>query len=302
MDDVIRIRVDLTRAVRAFQDLLAAQAAEGETRAPANPANRAIFRELAPYRLVEYSYVDPEIGDIDGAYLGFPDGRIYSVGDDIPEEVVDAMIAAGTAPMAPVYVYVVLARPASLAAIRHFISALSLHLAQPLAAFGRDEGGAVTLVSGETRRGIAGLAETDRHLSRQEIIDRVEASINGDDGRVYARITYQYGIHLLEFSQASDRDDFIAWSQALCRWVEGNGGQWHAVAADEVLRPAQPSPAPLGGQVATPVRSPSAFIGGSAWAGFGDGSGPVDPEALKPYWRYITAAVAQAEAKVRLRR
>jgi len=61
-DDVIRIRVDTDAAVREFMNILAAQAAEGETRAPANPANRAVFRELAPYRLLEYEYVDAGIG------------------------------------------------------------------------------------------------------------------------------------------------------------------------------------------------------------------------------------------------
>ena len=55
-DDVIRIRVDTTWAVLDFIRQLAEQAAAGETRAPANPAQTAIFRDIAPYRLVEHNY------------------------------------------------------------------------------------------------------------------------------------------------------------------------------------------------------------------------------------------------------
>ena len=128
-DDVIRIRIDTAGAVDNFLAVLKEQAADGETSAPANPGNRAVFRELAPYRLVEYDYVDGSVGGVEGAFIGFPDGAIYSVAELIPEEVVNSLLA--TVPPPPLYVYVVLAAPASCDAIDHYLEALASHIGLP---------------------------------------------------------------------------------------------------------------------------------------------------------------------------
>lgn len=244
-DDVIRIRVDTDAAVREFMNILAAQAAEGETRAPANPANRAVFRELAPYRLLEYEYVDAGIGGIEGVFLGFPDGSIYSASDDIPEEAVDAVVAGG-APLPPIYVYVVLAEARPAAIIDSFLAALASHVGKPIEA-------------------LKGGPESATRLTRARVLERLAARSQGADGRAYARLTFNYMPHLLEFASAADRDDFIAWSKGVC---EESGFA-------DIPRPAVVAPA---GAHAVPLLAPKG-------------------EAAGEYWDYVTKTVAMAEGR-----
>ena len=326
-DDVIRIRIDTAAAVQEFLDLLAAQAAEGETRAPANPANRAVFRELAPYRLVEYAYVDGGIGDIDGVYLGFADGSIYAVADEIPEAVVDALVEGEVADLPPVYLYIALAEPRGPAAIGQFLRALSAHLGKPLVAVYRDAAGTMTahgydgdgpvaasphcaMIEGGMVRSVL---EANRHLSRQRVIERYEARSESPDGRAWAHITYNFSKHVIEFPSAADRNDFIEWSRTLCEWIYARWCSWDELGFSEVLRPAEVAPAPKGEIVPVKLLPPAKAQGGQPWRAFGGTSAATarkfaeseaanDEQALarslamaREYWTYCTQTIDSAE-------
>lgn len=317
-DDVIRIRIDCAVAVQEFLDQLAAQAAEGETRAPANPANRAVFRELAPFRLVEYAYVDDGIGAIDGVYLGFPDGSIYSVADEIPETVVDALVAGEVAQLPPVYLYVTLAEPRPAAAIDHFVQALSGHLGRPLVAVFHDDDGAMAGhgyeggEAGDPRQNkldamvVASVLEADRHLGRARVRERYAARVEGPEGHAWALLTYNFVKHVTEFDSAAERDDFIAWSRALCERVEAGWCSWQELGFSEIIRPAVVTPAPKGEIVAVPLTAPSKAMDGRPWAAFAtayaQGETP-DPHHLalaREYWSYCIQTINRAEAAERV--
>lgn len=330
-DDVIRIRVDTALAVQDFLDLLAAQAAEGETRAPANPGNRAVFRELAPYRLVEYAYVDDGIGEVEGVYLGFPDGSIYAVADEVPETVVDAAIQGEVAELPPIYLYIVLAEARGADAIDHFLKELAVHLGKPLVAVFRDEGGAMTAhgydsdgpvaASPQRARIEAGMLksvlEAHRHLSRQRVLERYVARSESPDGRAWAQITYNFTQHVIEFPSAADRNDFIDWSRTLCEWMYARWSSWDELGFREVLRPAEVAPAPTGEIVAVKLLPPAKAQGGQPWRAFGGTSAASakgfdesavasDPQALahslvmaRDYWTYCTQTIDSAELVAR---
>lgn len=330
-DDVIRIRVDMALAVQQFLDLLAAQAADGETRAPANPANRAVFRELAPYRLVEYSYIDEAIGGIDGVYVGFPDGTIYSVADEIPEEAVDALVSGDPARMEPVYLYVVLeqARPAAL--IDHFLQALAIHVGKVLVGVYRDTVGIMTAhgydgdesaaVSPHRARldaaVIASVVEANRHLSKQRVLERYAARAESPDGRAWAQITYNFTKHVVEFASPADRNDFMEWSRILCEWVYARWCSWKDLGFTEILRPAEVAARPKGEIVAVRLQAPSRIQDGRPWQAFGgtdaatakrfDHSAAAgSDEALRhslalarEYWSYCLDTIDSAEAQAK---
>lgn len=330
-DDVIRIRVDTALAVQDFYDLLAEQAAQGETRAPANPANRAVFRELAPYRLVEYSYVDDGVGDIEGVYLGFPDGSIYAVADEVPEAVVDALITGEVADLPPVYLYILLAQPRETSVIDHFLRALSVHLGKPLVGVYRDDVGAMVAhgydgeaplaASPQRARIEVGMVKTvleaNRHLSRQRVLERYAARSESPDGRAWAQITYNYTKHVIEFASAADRNDFIEWSRTLCEWIYARWCSWDDLGFSEVLRPAEVAPAPKGEIVAVKLLPPAKAQGGQPWRAFGGTSAATakkfdesdaagDPQALahslamaRDYWTYCTQTIDSAEFMAR---
>lgn len=272
-DDVIRVRVDSGRAVRDFLSLLEQQAAEGETRAPAKPRATAIYRELAPYRLVEYAYVDEGVGEVEGAYIGLPDGSIFSVGDEIPEEAVDAMVVGEVETLAPVYVYVILARPVSSPLIDDFLAKLADHVDLPLVGIfqGKDSG---TLIArahpDDNPKAAAALAETERHLTKAQVLDRFVACSEASDGRAFARISYAFTKHVVEFSSARERDEFVAWSRRLCE------------RSDEVLRPAEPTLLPADGVVVTHLEGLPAL--------------PADTGEAIAYWRRIKDMVDATEA------
>lgn len=322
-DDVIRIRIDTASTVQDFLDLLAAQAAEGETRQPANPANRAVFRELAPFRLVEYAYVDSDIGDVDGVYLGFPDGTVYGVADEVPEAVVDALVAGEVADMPPVYLYIVLIEQRSGAAIAHFLNALSAHLGKPLVAVYRDADGTMGAHAFDSdpaaRRSaqdaalVKSVLEANRHLSRQRILERYAARAESPDGRAWAQLTYNFTKHVIEFPSAADRNDFIEWSRILCEWIYARWCSWEELGFSEILRPAEIAPAPQGEIVAVKLLPPAKAQGGRPWRAFGgtsaatakhfsESDAAVDEQALahslamaREYWTYCIQTIDSAE-------
>ena len=328
MDDVIRIRIDTVEAVAKFKELLATQAAEGETQAPANPANRAIYREMAPFRLVEYSYVDERVGDIEGVYVGFADGQLYAVSEDIPESVVDALVADGSGDMAPVYIYILLAQEQPCAVIEHFLDALALHLGQPLVGVFRDNlgrmaGHAFTLDSApELRENLArqvtrSVLEANRHMDKARVLRRLNQRNLAVDGRAFARITYRFTQHVAEFADAAERDDFIAWSRTLCDWIYARWCSWEDMGLNEILRPAEVAGDPGSVQLAVHLVPPSRYQDGAPWRAFGgtdaasalhftQSEAAASDQALRQsfdraqsYWRYVTDTIAAAEAMTR---
>lgn len=322
-DDVIRIRIDTASTVRDFLDLLAAQAAEGETRQPANPANRAVFRELAPFRLVEYAYVDAGIGDVDGVYLGFPDGTVYGVADEIPEAVVDTLVADEVADMAPVYLYIVLAQPRGGAAIAHFLQCLSLHLGKPVVGVYRGDDGTMAAHAfdgdpagrraGQDAALIKSVLEANRHLSRQRVLERYAARAESPDGRAWAQLTYNFTKHVIEFPSAADRNDFIEWSRILCEWIYARWCSWEELGFSEILHPAEVAPAPRGEIVAVKLNPPAKAQGGRPWRAFGgtsaatakrfsESDAAMDQQSLahslamaREYWTYCIQTIDSAE-------
>lgn len=318
-DDVIRIRVDTGQAVREFLGLLAEQAAAGETRAPAKPANRAVYRELAPYRLVEYSYVDPGIGAIEAVFLGFPDGSIYSVADDIPEEVVDTLVVGDPTRLPPVYVHVVLAEPQPVERIDHFLAELARHMGKGLVGVLKDGARAYEGLEGCAAMLKAAVAQAVDEAAglpdKAALLAAFAARSQAADGRAYAQLIYDYAPHVLEFPSPADRDDFIAWSRFLCDWVVARWATWEDLGFSDVLRPAKPAPAPTGEVVAVPLVAPARWQDGEAWVAFGGAdaatahsfqdSAAHDSETLaarsvalaRAYWAYVTATVAAGEGK-----
>jgi len=326
LDDVIRIRIDSTQVVNAFAQLLAEQAAAGETLAPANPANRAIFRELAPFRLVEYSYVDATLDDIDGVYVGFADGSLYSVSEDIPESVVDNLVGGNQDAIAPIYIYILLTQPRSATEIAHFLAALAGHLGRPLVGVYRDHDGHMSARSfgeeAETCQALArevssSVLEANRHFDKARVLKRLADRTVASDGRAFAAITYKFAPHLVEFPTAAARDDFIAWSRTLCEWIYARWCTWDDLGLTEILRPAEI--ASESGDEAIPVRlvAPKDYDSGAPWRAFGGtGADDVQPvprsdvavsddvllrslELAQGYWRYVTDTIAAGEALAR---
>lgn len=323
-DDVIRIRIDTGWAVQDFLDQLAVQAAEGETRAPANPANRAVFRELAPFRLVEYAYVDDSLESIDSVHIGFPDGSIYSVSDEIPEALVDDLVRGAPASLPPLYLYILPGAPCAADAIGHFLAALASHLGKPLVGVFRAEDGTMAArihdggetLSADSRARLAeaaakSLGEGARHLTRQQVLDGYAARAQSPDGRAWAQISYNFTRHVVEFASAADRDDFIEWSHVLCAWGQA---RWADLGFTEVLRPAEVAPAPIGEVTAVPLLPPSKALDGRPWRAFGgrdaataqhfpQSGAAVNGQALadsmvlaREYWDYCTATIDAAQA------
>lgn len=327
-DDLIRIRIDTNRAVSEFLNLLATQAAEGETCAPANPANRAIFRELAPFRLVEYAYVDNAIGGIEGAYLGFVDGSLFAVSEDIPEPVVDALLGRDDGDLPPVYLYLVLAQPQPPQVVGRFLTLLAAHLGRPLVGVCRDEAGRMAGgVYGSGEGGILAddlsrevsrcVLEANRHLDKARVLRRLAERNLAADGRAFARITYRYTQHVAEFANSAARDDFIAWSRTMCEWIYARWCTWEELGLTEILRPAEVTGEPDGDGTAIRLVAPSEYEGGTPWQAFGgkdaasalhftQSDAAVDDRALRGslelaqrYWRYVTDTIAAGEALIR---
>ncbi|KAF0224813.1 MAG: hypothetical protein FD176_995 [Rhodospirillaceae bacterium] len=330
MDDVIRIRIDATLAVADFLAQLAEQAAEGETAAPANPANRAIFRELAPFRLVEYSYIDPGIGSIDGVCVGFADGSLFSVSEDIPEAVVDALVAQGPADLPAIYIYILLAEPSPAAAIDHFLDALAVHLGRPLIGVFRDKGGCMaghcyaldTPIAGRAALALQtsrSVLEANRHFDKARTLRLLARSNLTADGRAFAQITYKFSPHVAEFTDAARRDDFIAWSRTLCEWIYSRWCDWQDLGLTEILRPAEMAAGPSEGAVAVRLIAPADYDGGKPWQAFGgtdatsavpfsQSDAALSGESLRrslavarQYWSYVTDTIAAGEAVARAR-
>ncbi|CAA7625218.1 hypothetical protein [Magnetospirillum sp. UT-4] len=324
-DDVIRIRIDTASAVAEFLRQLAEQAAEGETVAPANPANRAIFREIAPFRLVEYGYVHEGLGDIEGAYLGFPDGTIYAVTEDVPEEAVDGLIAASPDDLQPVYVYILLARPHSPGTIDRFLKSLSGHVGKPLVGVYRDESGrmaaygydgddpaAASAYREELEAAVVRSAlEADRHPGKARVLRQYHAR-HDTLVKAYARVGFDYGHHLLEFAGAEDRDNFLAWTKMLCAWIYARPSSWEAFGFTQVMRPADPvtdpEPGALAVRLSPPVGAWQAFEGVNAATArrFEHAKAGADPAALeralelaRDYWNYVTSTVAGVEGQAK---
>lgn len=330
MDDVIRIRIDATLAVADFMAQLAEQAAEGETRAPANPANRAIFRELAPFRLVEYSYIDPDIGAIDGVCVGFADGSLFSVSEDIPEAVIDALVTQDLTDLPPIYIYILLAEPRPASAIDHFLEALAIHLGSPLIGVFRDAGGCMgghcyaldTPIAGREALALQkarSVLEANRHFDKARTLRHLAQSNLAADGRAFAQITYKFAPHVAEFGDAAKRDDFIAWSRTLCEWIYSRWCDWEDLGLTEILRPAEMATAPSGDAVAVRLIAPADYEGGQPWRAFGgldaasavhfsqsdaalsDESLRQSLAAARQYWSYVTETIAAGEAVARAR-
>jgi hypothetical protein len=287
MDDVIRIRIDATRAVDAFLALLAEQAADGETVAPANPAATAIWRELAPFRLVEYGYVSEAVGPIIGAYIGFPDGRLHSVEDDIPEDAVTDMVQGNecrAVDLPPLYIYVVLDQPAGREAIDTFLVALSAQVGHALVGVvpGLDGKLKVRVYDADAVRGVA--REAERHFGKAQLLERFSALTRRPDGRAYAVLTYAYAKCILEFPSAEQRDDFVAWSRALCDWLGARGDDPAELGFAEALRPAELAPIPEDDRPVARWVGPSSVEGNRAWTGITDAASPEERTAARAYW------------------
>ena len=321
-DDVIRVRIDTAGAVENFLAMLKEQAAAGETDAPANPANRAVFRELAPYRLVEYEYVDDSVGKVEGAYIGFPDGVLYSVAELIPEEAVNALVT--TVPVPPLYVYIVLASPVSAEAIGHYLDALSSHigLAQVAVVSGEAciHGGNVAAGDGERQRlqreAAACALEIDRHFTKERLLTLSAGRSALPDGRAFAQVNYGYIRHILEFPSAAERDDFVAWTGKLCEMIGATSATWEEFGIDRFFRPAQPCAAPPAGARSVAVAAPGRFQSGRPWSAFGGDDaagakvyleGQQEDEATlrrsitiaNDYWTVVTAVLAEENAAIR---
>jgi len=283
-DDVIRIRIDTTEAVEAFTRLLQQQAAEGETRAPANPAATAVWRELAPFRLVEYAYIDESVGPIDGAYIGFPNGALYAVEEDIPDQLVNDLVSSGetdSTALPPLYIYVPLRQATEIAAIEAFLTVLSAHIGHSIVGIlpGGDGGMAGRVFDSEGTHPIT--VEAGPYPGRQDVLDRFATRSRRPDGRAYAALTLSFTRHVLEFADASARDEFVAWTQALCDRLFSEGEDADAQGFAGAYRPAEIAPSPAETdtivRLSTPVPSRQA-----------------SPEAMRAAWTAICRAIEAA--------
>ncbi len=281
-DDVIAIRVDTARAVADFLAQLRRQADEGETEAPAKPANRAVFRELAPYRLVEYDYVESCVGAVEGAYIGFPGGGVYNCGEVLPEEAVDALLADPIAALPPLYVYVLLAAPAAAAAITRYLDALASHLGMPLVGLFHPGDGAIAAAihAGDSPPDpdhlaalhdavAAAVRVSHRHLTKAQVVTRHAAFSHRPDGRAYACLSHRFSRRIVEFPSIAERDAFVAWSVGFCAQA--------AAAGAAVLRPAEPCAVPPPDFRVIRVRPPP--------------PADADPAMAPTYWAEVTGII-----------
>jgi len=283
-DDVIRIRIDTAQAVDAFQRLLRQQADEGETCAPANPAATAIWRELAPFRLVEYAYIDPSAPLTDGAYIGFPNGEIYAVEEDIPDLPVTALISASAGTLAalpPLYVYIPLRQATAVAEIETFLTVLSTHLGREISALLPGDEGQMELRVFEGAARHEGNVAPDPALSRRDVLEGFAARISRPDGRAYAALTLAFARHVLEFPDTSARDGFIAWTRALCDRIFAQGEDADGQGFAGAYRPAEIAPAPAGTE-------------GVVRLGFALPPTDAPLETMRSTWNAIRAAIETA--------
>lgn len=283
-DDVIRIRIDTTEAVDAFHRLLQQQAAEGETSAPANPAATAIWRELAPFRLVEYAYIDSSIAPIDGAYIGFPKGTIYAVEEDIPDQVVNDLLSGRegqTSALPPLYVYLPLQHAYEITAIETFLTVLSAHIGRSITAIlpGRD-GEMVGRIFESEQTGVVAV-EGGPYPSGQDVLDRFAARSRRPDGRAYAALTLSFARHVLEFPDVSARDAFIVWTRTLCDWIFAQGGDADALGFAGAYRPGEIAAAPAETDTVVSLTTPVPPLQAS-------------PEAMRTAWHTIRDAIEAA--------
>ena len=271
-EDIIRIRLDIGRAVEARPDLLAES---GE-----NGAATAVWQQLAPFRLVEYAYVDPGVGPLmSGAYLGFPDGSLYDVGADIPDQAVADLVAL--APLPPLYLYLPLAEPVSLARVAGFVEALSAHLDLPLLAV---LGGDVRLFDAAACR--AARVEGERQFGREVLFARIRAQTCRADGRAYATLTQAFTRHLLEFASVAERDAFIAWTRAVCDRLFAEGAEVEAFRPAEIARIPVSGAAVVRAVPPAPETLESVAAMRAAWSAILAGSRP-HPAGAKPRTPFI---------------
>lgn len=328
LDDVVRIRIDVAWVVRQFLMEQSFHAHEdGGNSATANePLNRGLFREIAPFRLVEYAYVGGGV-TVEDVYIGFANGTLYRIVDDIPEDEVDHAVTGAIEALEPVYVYLLLASPVTADVVAQFMMALSSHLGKSLVWVGRDVGG-VMVGHGHPHpddpnpdmaaEALKCVLEANRHLSKERVLAGYATRSESPDGRAWAQVTYNFSRHFLEFQSTADRNDFVAWSRTLCEWVYARWCQWEDLGFSEVVRPAEPSPPPKGDEAAVVRLSPpSQALDGRAWQAFGgtdarsatrfaDSDAAISQEALenslilaREYWRYCTDAIDAVEAKAR---
>lgn len=288
-DDVVRIRIDTTEAVDSFLRLLRQQASEGESRAPANPAATAIWRELAPFRLVEYAYVDASIDPIDGAYIGFPNGALYAVEEDIPDQLVNDLLPEGEAhpsALPPLYVYVPLRQATDTHSIEVFLSVLSAHIGHSVAGILPDRDGRMVgrVFDSEGIREIA--IETGPYPCRQDVLDRFAARNRRLDGRAYAALTLSFTRHVLEFPDTTARDAFIEWTRVLCDRIFSDGGDADALGFAGAYRPAETAPVPAETDTVVRLCIPIPDMGDS-------------PETMRAAWNAVRGAIEAASLPLR---
>jgi len=265
-DDVIRIRIDTQHAVEAFGHLLAEQARAGEVNAPANPAATAVWRELAPFRLVEYAYLGDGVGPIDEACFVFPDGALYAVDDEIPERAV-ADLVSGAAPLPPIALYLLLARPAGRAAIESFLHRLSSHL------------GNGPVVEAGPADGVP--------LDRVGLLDGLAARSLDADGRAYAALDLGFRPEIVGFADAAARDNFVAWSRAMADWLAGQEGDPVELGLAEAVKPARPAPVPEAGCRVVWLDPPP-----------GVPVPPLSAEVFRPYWSAVRGTIRLSRGAV----
>ena len=200
-----------------------------------NLANRAVFRELAPFRLAE-CFVDEAVGD---AYLGFADGGLYSV-SEYPGTVVDAR-SPRTMPTRRRSICTVAGRAATGPGVCFW-----RRQHRPAAGRGcRDDGRMASTSDDDCPPASQALRrEAGRSLLKPTAIStRAHAPAAEHNWSPMARFAHHLSLcPAFANADAAAQDDFIAWSRTMRVIVlaGAHGKNW----ADRILRLAKSPPSP----------------------------------------------------------
>ena len=239
---------------------------------------------LAPFRLVEYAYVDDKIGStIRAAFFGFPDQSLYDAASEIPEHVVPdllAMAAGDWTRLPAIYVYLYLERSASFSEVDTYLHALGSHLDIPLSGcFSEVSGGWGIINYGHAPVVSVDLAaETERFLPASVFAQRMA----DESGQLsYAFVTWQFQKYLVKFNDKIKRDDFIQWTKSICAL-----GDLDVV---DMVKPAVPCLDPGRRKPSEMILSPKEWAGGDAWAIIASGRSAENDDAARRYWAYVSS-------------
>ena len=262
---------------------------------PLERAETALWQQLAPFRLVEYAYIDNDLLPVERAFFGFPGGLICEADDDVPATWVAGLAAAAVQapPPQPVFLYLKSGAPVTPLLACEYGRMLSGHVEQPLTGYCPTPGGGwtrwrFTPEGGGCEEGAATPGEQARLLSWADLCAANDGpeTPGGERGR-WARFRFGFDNRLLEFADAGRRDDFLGWSRAATDALFRST----SLSLPDLVQPANAVDLRRPGRATVPLPAPGDWSEGDAWNFTGDADGKVGAEA---YWAHVRTVLARS--------